>query len=417
MRIAVCLLLLTLGAGRLAVADNWPQFRGPDGQGHAVTTGVPTVWSETENIRWKTPLPGRGWSSPVVWGRQIWITTATDEGRRLRAVCVDRKTGRITHDVLVFEVDKPPAINPKNSYASPTPVIEEGRLYVHFGTLGTASLDTATGGVLWRNVELILDHKEGPGSSPILYAGLLFVDCDGIDTQYVVALDKTSGRIVWKTYRDGANDPTPDFRKAYCTPLVVEVDGQPQLISPGASRTNAYDPATGKTLWSVDYQGFSNVPRPIAGLGMIYLCTGFSRPELWAIKPGGRGNVTKTHVVWKYQQQVPLNPSPLLVGEAIYMVSDRGVASCLAAESGKLRWKARLGGNYSASPVYADGKIYFFAEQGVGTVITPAKRFERLAKNTLDGRIMASPAVVDGGLIVRTDTHLYSIARPSSTKP
>ena len=389
---------------------NWPQFRGPDGQGHAVAHDLPEVWSETQNIVWKTPLPGRGWSSPVVWQSQIWLTTATEAGHKLHALCVDRRSGRLLRDVVVFHIDDPPEINPKNSYASPTPVIEAGRLYVHFGTMGTACLDTRSGEVLWRNTELVIDHKEGPGSSPILFDSLLIVNCDGLDQQYVVALDKTSGEIVWRSDRTGANDPNPDFRKAYATPLVTYVNGRPQLISPGADRTSGYDPFTGEELWWVDYKGFSNIARPVVGFGMVYVDTGFTRPELLAVRLGGSGNVTDSHVVWRCRQQVPRSPSPLLVGEALYLVSDRGVASCLDARSGELLWRARMGGNYWASPFEADGKLFFFSEEGTATVVAPNReRYEPLSVNRLDGQIMATPAAVDNHLIVRTDSHLYRI--------
>ncbi|MEX0711949.1 MAG: PQQ-binding-like beta-propeller repeat protein [Pirellulales bacterium] len=408
--LTICALL---GLARIvAAADAWPQFRGPGGQGHAAADRLPLTWSETSNITWKVALPGRGWSSPVVEGRQIWLTTALEGGTSLRAMCLDLSTGSVVHDVEVFRPDNPPAINDKNSYASPTPVLESGRLYAHFGTLGTACLDTRSGKVLWTNNELELDHKEGPGSSPVSWGKLLVIHCDGMDVQYVAALDKRSGRIAWKTNRSGKMSDNPDFRKAYSTPLVVSIDGKDQLVSPGAGRVFSYDPATGRELWSVDYPGFSNVPRPVYGGGLVFVCTGYMKPELWAIHPHGRGDVTSTHVAWRTSRQVPANSSPLWVAGRIYMTSDGGVASCLAAEDGRLLWQTRLGGNYTASPLHAAGRIYFFSEEGASTVLEPGTEPTELAKNRLDGRILASPAVAGNALLVRTEKHLYRIEEP-----
>jgi len=414
--LTIAILLVSVHSRQALGAELWPQFRGPDGQGHASVTALPVEWSEGKNIAWKTELPGQGWSSPVVWSDQIWMTTATDEGHQLHALCVDLTSGRLLHDVVVFQIAEPVRLNAKNSYASPTPVIEQGRLYVHFGTMGTACVDTNMAQVIWRQNDLHVDHKEGPGSSPIPFDEFLIVHYDGMDAQFVVALNKSDGAVAWLTERTGSNAPDPDLRKAYGTPLVVEVDGRPQLISPAADRTSAYDPYTGQELWWVDYKGFSNVPRPITDGNMVYICTGFTKPELWALRPGGKGDVTDSRVLWKYRQQVPQNPSPLLVDGAIYMVSDRGVASCVDAHDGALLWKDRLGGNYSASPLYGAGRIYFFSEQGVSTVVAPNREgLETLAVNELQGRIMATPAALEGCLILRTDTHLYRIQANSDT--
>jgi outer membrane protein assembly factor BamB len=401
--------LLLLASRCCAAGEDWPQFRGPDGQGHSSARGLPIAWSETRNVAWKTAIPGRGWSSPVVRGDQIWLTTALDEGKSLRAVCIAARTGKLMHDVEVFRPQRPPPVNAKNSYASPTPVIEKDRLWVHFGTHGTACLNTENGAVLWRNEDLRLDHKEGPGSSPIVCGQFLIVNCDGIDVQYVVALDKGTGRVAWKADRTGANNPNPDFRKAFSTPLAIDVGGRQQIISIGADRAYAYDPLDGRELWWVDIPGFSNVPRPILGNGLVYIATGYLKPQLWAICPDGNGDVSGTHVAWRAKNQAPANPSPVLVGDLLFMVSDQGVATCLDARSGQELGKARLGGNYSASPVAADGRIYFFSEGGEGIVVAADKSLKILARNRLEGRILASPAVVNHGLLVRTETHLYRI--------
>jgi outer membrane protein assembly factor BamB len=408
-RAAVRWILLLVQA--ITFADDWPQFRGPSGQGVSQAKDLPVEWSETKNIAWKTAIPGRGWSSPVLMDGRIWLTTASEEGRSLRAIAVDQQSGRIVQDVEVFRPEESLPINAKNTHASPTPLLEPGRVYVHFGTLGTAAVDADSGEVLWHNEDLKLEHKEGPGSSPVLYENLLIVHCDGMDVQYVVALDKKTGRTAWKADRSAPRHSNPDFNKAYSTPLLISADAQDQLISPGAHRVSSYDPQTGRELWWVDYPGFSNVPRPIYGHGLVFVTTGYPRPQLWAIRTGGSGNVTDTHVAWKLPAQAPANPSPILVGDELYLVSDGGVASCIDAQTGKVHWKERLAGNYSASPLAADGKLFFASEQGVTHVLRPARTFEVLASNALDGRILASPAAVGSALFVRTETHLYRIEK------
>lgn len=407
---SIVLLAVGLLLARSATAQDWPQFRGPDGQGHTSAANLPLTWSESENIAWKTAIAGKGWSSPVVGDGFIWLTTAIDEGRSLRAVCVELASGKIVRDIEVFKIANPPTLNAKNSPASPSPVLEGNRLYVHYGTSGTACLDAATGKVLWRNQELKLDHKEGPGSSPIVWRDLLIVNCDGTDVQYVAALDKRTGQLAWKTPRRLPISDTPDYCKAYCTPLVVRLpDGREELISPGASRVIAYDPATGRELWYVNYEGFSNVPKPLFDNGLVYICTGYMQPQLWALRPGGEGNVTASHVVWKMTKQVPANPSPVLVDRELYVLSDQGIMTCVDPISGSEWWRKRLPGGYSASLLAAPGRIYAFNEDGVTSVMAAGRKAEMLAENTLDERIMASPAIFGDAMILRTAGHLYRI--------
>jgi len=408
-------LRMALVAGSLVAAaaradENWSQFRGPGGQGMSDSTGVPVTWSESENIAWKTPLPGRGWSSPVVWDGQIWMTSAIDEGHSLHALCVDLASGRLLHDVEVFQVEKPPHLNTKNSYASPTPVIEPGHVYVHFGTMGTACLATDTAKVEWTNRDLHLDHSMGPGSSPILYRDLLIFNCDGMDVQYVVALNKHTGKIAWKTDRSGKPDVRVDRRKAFCTPLVIPIHGHDELISPGAGAVISYEPNSGKELWKVVYSpGYSNVPRPVYGHSRLFIGTGYDKAQLWAIRPEGHGDMTASNVVWKMTSQAPLNPSPVLWGDELYVVSDNGVATCVNAATGEQFWRHRLGGDFSASPVWAEGRVYFPSESGATTVVQTGHEYKELAVNQLDGRIMASPAIVGRAIILRTDANLYRI--------
>jgi len=403
----------------VAAADNWPQFRGPDGDGHATATELPLRWSESENVSWKTAIHGRAWSSPVIWGEQIWLSSATEDGTRLYAICVDARTGKIIHDLKLFDVETPQAIHKFNSYASPTPVIEEGRVYVTFGSPGTACLDPRTGKVLWQRTDFVCNHFRGAGSSPIIFGDLLIMHFDGSDYQYVVALDKKTGRTVWKTNRSvDFQDLTPegkpkedgDFRKAFATPHVAMIDGKPLLISQGAKAHYGYDPFTGEEIWRVEERScHSASDRPVVGKGMIYMTCGFSRGLLIAVRTGGRGVITDTHVAWRATRGIPNKPSLLLVNDLIFMVDDSGLAGCLRANDGTEVWRERIGGNYSASPIYGVGRIYFFSEEGKTIVVEAGPQFKKLAENKLDSGFMASPAVTGKALILRTKTHLYRI--------
>ncbi len=400
-------LILTADA---SAGENWPQFRGINGTGRSEATGLPTRWSEKENITWKTPIHDKGWSSPVIWGNQIWLTTGRADGKELFALCIDRETGKILHDCKVFDVFEPAYCHPFNSYASPTPVIEEGRVYVHFGTYGTACLDTATGKTLWERRDLHCDHYRGPGSSPILYAGLLFVHYDGNDVQYLVALDKRTGKTVWQKRRaiEYGTD-NGDLKKAFSTPVVIQVKGQPQLLSPAAVATLAYDPRTGEELWKVYHGGMNVAAPPQVGENQVYLCTGDGGLRLLAVRPDGRGDVTKTHIDWTFNRAVPSRTSPLLQDDRLYLISENGVLSCVAARTGTQLWQERLGGQFSASPLYADGKLYVFSETGKSIVGEPGKTWKTLAINQLDDGCMATPAIVGKALFLRTKTHLYRI--------
>ncbi len=398
-------------AAPITADEPWPQFLGPAGNGACPQADNPLTWSETKNVRWKTAIHDRGHSSPVVWDKQIWLTTAADDGKHLFAVGVDRDSGRIVHDICVFEVEHPKPIAELNTYASPTPVVEAGRVYVHFGCYGTACLDTASGKTLWSRRDLPCDHFRGPGSSAFVYKDLLILTFDGIDVQYLAALDKRTGATVWKTDRStdyaGAEG---DNRKAYCTPIVIDA-GTPQLISCGAYATEAYAPETGRELWKVCYPGgFSNVSRPLYGQGLLFLNTGFGRPEIWAVRPGGQGDISRSHVVWKSKaRNLPCKPSSVLAGELLFCVSDNGIASCLDAKTGATVWQERIHGFFSASLLASPGRIYFFDQDGKTTVIAPERKLKILAVNQLDDGFMASPAVSGKALILRTRTHLYRI--------
>jgi outer membrane protein assembly factor BamB len=385
-----------------ALAEDWPEFRGPTAQGHSSETGLPLTWSETKNVSWKVAIPGKGWSSPSVQGDRIWLTTATEEGKSLRAICVDRNSGAITQNIEVFRLKNLGPISPKNSHASPTPVLEGDKVYLHFGAHGTACI-TQTGEIVWKTRLEYDNGQHGPGGSPVLYDNLLIVSCDGLDTQYVVALDKATGKIKWKKLREGY--------QAYTTPLVVRLSSGDQVISPGAFRTIAYEPRTGKEIWQVRYgEGFSNVPRPVYGNGLAFICTGFQEPSLLAVRVDGRGEISKKQIAWTLKRGAPLTPSPLLVGDELYVITDNGIATCVDASTGKEYWKARVGGNHSASPIFADGRIYFLSEEGESVVIAPGKELKVLAKNELDGETLASMAVSGGSIFIRSRTHLYRLS-------
>lgn len=416
-------LLLHAASGLVTLALvagwQWPEFRGPNGSGTATVRGLPLTWSETEHVRWKTPLHGRAWSSPVVLGGQVWVTTATEDGRQLFAIAVDEATGRIVHDLKLFDVATPQYVHPFNTYASPSPVIEPGRVYVTFGAPGTAAIDTATGKVLWERRDLECNHYRGAGSSPVIFRDLLILHFDGSDLQYVVALDKRTGKTVWKTDRsidfkdlgpDGKPEAEGDMRKAFATPQIVTVEGAPLLISMGAKATYAYDPLTGKERWRVEERtNHSASTRPVAGFGLVFLPSGFPKGELLAVRPEGRGDVTATHVAWRLARGVPNKPSVLLVDDLLFMTTDAGVASAVEARTGTVVWTGRIGGTHSASPVAADGRVYFFGEDGKTVVVEAGRSFKVLAENQLGDGFMASPAIAGKAFIVRSRTHLYRI--------
>jgi outer membrane protein assembly factor BamB len=392
-----------------ARAGDWPQFRGPTGQGLAIGE-LPTMWSAQKNIVWKQAIPGKGWSSPIVVGGRVYLTTAVPvkggEDLSLEALCLDAENGNVLWEKEVFRQDaaNSPRIHNKNSHASPTPLIRDGRLYVHFGHQGTACLDLE-GKVLWRNTSLRYAPVHGNGGSPILVDDLLVFSCDGGDKAFIVALNIADSKVRWRTNRSVKGGKMFSFG----TPLLIEVGGKKQIVSPASNAVYAYNPADGKETWRVRYKGYSVIPRPVYGQGLLFIGTGYDSPSLLAIRPDGAGDVTETHIAWKIRKAAPHAPSPLLVGDELYIVSDKGQASCLDARTGAIHWQERLGGEYSASPLFAGGKVYFLSEQGTTTVVRASKQFELVARNVLGERSLASLAAADGALFLRTDKHLYRI--------
>jgi outer membrane protein assembly factor BamB len=398
--------------GSPAPSDTWAEFRGPGGEGHSEATGLPREWSETKNVVWKTPIHGRGWSSPVVWGKQIWLTTGTPDGKELSVLCVDRESGKVLVDHKLFDVPKADELWRKyNSYASPTPVLEEGHVYVHFGTYGTACLDSKAGKVVWARNDMPCNHWRGAGSSPLVWQNLLILTFDGYDFQYLIALDKKSGKTVWKADRKhdfGTNDG--DAKKGFSTPTVIEVGGKPQLISSASASAMALDPMTGKEIWHVMYKGHSPASKIIYGNGLVYFTTG-AGGEILAVKPDGTGDVTSSHIAWRAKVGAH-KPSPLLVDDLIYVVNDGGAATCLDAKTGAQVWKQRVvGSGYSASPLFADGAVWFFAEDGSAQAIQPGREFKELGKSKLDGgtECKMTPAIVGKSIFLRTTDSLYRI--------
>ena len=432
-------LMAVIGHAQDASSPPWNQFRGPHGNGHSTAVNVPVDLSEESNLAWRTSLPGRGWSSPLILGDEIWLTTALEteadpEPRepppesasgqglsafsviQLQAICLDRKTGDILRAVDLFSVEDPPLIHSMNSFASPTPVADEQFVYCHFGTFGTAAVDRQSGEVVWRDTTHTIDHETGPGSSPILHDGLLIVHCDGTDEQYVCALDARDGREVWKTERSGEMSPVGMYKKAFSTPIVIRRGDHQELVSAAANWVYAYDPATGRELWRVSYGqlGFSNVARPLMHDQLLLVCSCFMKSRMLAIDVSGSQPVNDDRIQWTYQGQVPNMPSPIVVEGMVYFASDRGIVTCVDATSGEKQWQQRLAGACSASPVLADGYLFLGDHEGVLHVLQPSPEgLQVIASNPLDGRIMASPAAVDESLFVRTDQSLYHFRKPA----
>lgn len=407
----------------------WPQFRGPtndgiypareDGQAH----GFPTEWSEEKNVVWKTPVAGRAWSTPVVMGDQVWLTNATEDGKKMSAVCLDEKTGRKIHDLLLFENAEPEALSNKvNGYGSCSPTIDEERVYIHFGSYGTTALNRKTGKKIWERRDLPCQHFRGPGSSVVLYKETLVLTMDGIDVQYLIALDRKTGKQVWKTERTtdygdveagGKIRGDGDFRKAYTTPNFVTVDGVTQLVSSGAKATYGYEADTGKELWKITYKGFSNAASPVfIDDKMAIINSGFGKAHLLGLRLDGKmqGDLTKSHIEWDLFKRIPTRSSPLIVDGMVYVSSDEGMLSRINPKTGKTEANLSVKGHYSASGSYADGHLYYFSEEGKAFVVKPGKEMKLVSTNELDDGFMASPALDEGSIYLRTKSHVYRIA-------
>lgn len=415
------LAVAAIAATGIARAD-WTDFRGPTGQGHATAKGLPLEWGSDKNIAWRTELPGRAWSSPIYAHGKVFLTNALpvnpeepELGVSLRVLAVDAPSGRLLWDREVLRQTDPAALrqHDKNSHASPSPVFEKGRIYAHFGHHGTACVDE-TGKVLWSTREHRYPPVHGTGGSPVLVDDLLIFNADGAADPAVIALDKATGMLRWKAPRP----PSPARSKfSFSTPLLIQVKGQPQLITPGSGIVQALDPTDGSEIWHAFYgAGFSVVPRPVYAHGLVFLSSGYQRPVGYAIRADGKGDVTDTHVAWTTTKRVPLNPSMLVVGEELYMLADSGILSCLDAKTGQVHYEERVLGSSSASLLAAEGRIYAVDELGKAVVVKAGRTFQLLATNDLQERTLASFAVCDSDLLIRTEKALYRISKQRTSK-
>lgn len=419
------LLALWIAAWPVAADPGWPQFRGPQANGHSEASPVPVTWSTTENVRWSVTIPGRGWSSPVHRDGRVYLTTAviTDGGeesnpkadRSLRALCLDLATGATVWDVEVFPqvgATAPDSIHQKNGHASPTPIItEEGHLIVHFGHQGTACLALADGARLWQNRSLKYPPRHGNGGSPVLVDGRLIFSADAESDPFIVALNPASGSVLWKRARP---ETAQKQKFGFSTAGVFEIDGQRQVVSAGPGAVDAFAPADGRHLWRVTYEGYSNVPNPVMAHGLIFVTTSYDTPDMYAIDPSSaRGDVTESHVRWTSDTKAPMTVSPIVIGDEIYWVSDQGgFVTCADTRSGTIHWSERIGARaFSASPVFADGRLYLLDEEGQTHVLKPGKTLQKLAVNDLDDRALATPALLPGGLLIRTEQKLWRIGQ------
>jgi outer membrane protein assembly factor BamB len=397
---------------------SWTHFRGSRLNGISLEKGFPSSWNDSTNIAWKIPESGKGWSSPVVLGDQVWFTTANPESREMRAVCADLATGTIIHNQLVFQPEKLYRIHAVNSYATPTPAIEEGYIYLHFGRYGTACLNTATGEKVWERTDLPCEHIQGPGSSLFIYHDKLIVHLEGTDVQHILALDKKTGETIWMANRPAKlYESMPEIgRKAYITPIVVNVKGRDLLISNGSGACIAYDPETGKEVWRIVQGEDSTISMPVEGDGMVFFYTSFvtgedgsQYAELFAVDPDGTGNIGDTHIRWRMKAPILQLSTPVFVDGLLYTVDSRGILYSLDAKTGQVLWSDNLKGKFNSSPLYADGLLYISSTRGETFVFRAGAQPELIAKNRLEGEIWATPAMSGGVILMRTSKYLYKI--------
>jgi outer membrane protein assembly factor BamB len=401
-----------------AQPDNWTHFRGNNLNGISETKTAPITWSDSTNVIWKKEIKEKGWSSPVVFGNQVWLTSATDDGKQMFAICLDFNSGKEIYNLPVFQSD---SIYPKhsiNSYATPTPCIEDGFVYLHFGSTGTVCVNTKSGAIVWKRTDLNCNHVQGPGSSPMLYKNLLILHIEGIDVQYLVALNKQTGETVWKTERPAkVYEPLlPIGKKAYITPIIINVNGQDFLISNGSAACCAYNPETGEEIWRVVEGEDSTIAMPIAENGIVYFYPGFITDtsgdkvaELLAVNPEGKGDITKTNVLWKFKSPILQLLTPLIKDGLIYTIDNRNVLFCLDAKTGQELYSKKLKQKYNSSPVYANGNIYFTSVKGETMIIKAGKQLQIIAENKLSGEVYATMAIIRNSIILRTDSKLYRI--------
>ncbi len=405
----VCLLISIPG---LPVhADNWTRFRGPNGQGVSDETDLPLQWSSTENVVWRTPIPGNGWSSPIVYDDQLFLTTTTEEGKVCHVICVNRQRGDIQWNKEVHRQELG-AKRAQNSYATPTPITDGKKVYSVFSD-GTIIAVDFQGEVAWKNSDMKFHSLHGLGASPLLVGDQLIMPFDGSSAEdkkvgwkipwekaLVLSLDTATGDVRWRGSRGKS-------RVGHVTPILI--DQGKQVVSAGGDRVQGHDVKTGDRIWSIYSQGEGVTPSPVLGEGLIFTSSGFEEPTIRAIRTGGVGDVTETHIAWEQKRGVPALPSLLYVEPYLYSITRDNILHCLEATSGDIVWLKRLDGAHSASPVYADGKIYILSEEGVTLVLRPGEKYDEIARNVIDEKCMASMAVSQGQFFIRTAENLYCI--------
>jgi len=398
--------------------NSWTHFRGNNLDGVAVVNQAPVKWKSDSNIVWKTEIHDKGWSSPVVYDNQIWMTTASDNGKQMYALAVDHKTGEILHDILLFTPDSIYRKHNINSYATPTPCIEQGFVYVNFGRYGTACLNTNNGKTVWQRTDIEFLDIQGPGSSLMLYKNLLILHCEGTHKQQILALDKSTGKTVWQTERpkDIYDSLEPIGKKAYVTPIIINVNGKDQLISNGSAVCIAYDPNTGEEIWRVVGGIDSTISMPFEEDGIVFFYTGFKindtdekYAELLAVTPNGWGDVTDTHILWRMETPILQLLTPIVKDGLIYTIDTKSIMMCIEAKTGDVIWSKRVRGKFNASPIYANGNIYFSSTNGDIIVIQEGRQLNIIAENELEGEIWATPVVLNGNILIRTSKYLYKI--------
>jgi len=402
----------------IAQESNWTHFRGTNLNGISTDNQVPVVWSDTTNVVWKTEIRGKGWSSPVVYGNQVWVTTATVDGKEMSAVCIDFKSGKVLFDILLFKQDSIYGKHSINTYATPTPCIEQGFVYLNFGSSGTACVNTTDGKIVWKRNDFKVEHVQGTGASPMLYKDFLIVHYEGTDQQFIVALNKRTGETVWRTERpkECYDRLEPIGKKAYVTPIVVNVAGRDLLISNGSAVYIAYDVQTGKEVWRVVQGEDSTIAMPFAEDGIVFFYTSFVTPpdgekyaELLAVDPSGSGDVTKSNILWRVKTPILQLLTPLIKDGVIYTVDSRNNLIAIEAKTGTSLYTKRLKNKYNSSPVYAGGRVYFTSVKGETLVLKAGRTLEILAENQLPGEIYATPAIANNSLIIRNESTLYRI--------
>ena len=398
---------------------NWTHFRGSSLNGIALNENIPLKWDDS-GIKWKTKIHDNGYSSPVVYNNQIWVTTAKPYGKELYAVCTDFKTGKIIYDIKVFTPDQVEGKHSLNTYASPTPCIEKGFVYVHYGSMGTACINTANGSIVWKRSDFKCKHAQGPASSPVIYKNLLILHFEGTDVRYIIALDKSNGKQIWRSDRpEEPYEPLTEIgRKAYITPLLINVKGRDMLISNGSAVCIAYDPNNGTEIWRVVNGAESTIAMPITEKGILYWYAGymvnsdgFKYTELLAVNPEGSGDITRTNILWKKTDELSRNQSltPVIKDGLIYTINTRNILMCIDAATGEEVWSTHVRSNYEASPLYVNGNIWFLSVKGEVLAIKAGRKYEVTAHNQMDSWIWATPAVLRNSVIIRTQEYLYRI--------